>query len=75
MAEWKGSGKISFNTFNTSSSAQTKDVTYERPGEWHDVKCQLKDNGGGVVQVKYWLDGKEVTTHYGKDYVGKAMYL
>lgn len=75
MAEWKGSGKISFNTFNTSSSVQTKDVNYPSPGNWHDVKCQLRDNGSGIVQVKYWLDGVEVTTHYGRDYVGKALYL
>ncbi|KAJ4362934.1 hypothetical protein N0V83_010051 [Neocucurbitaria cava] len=75
MAEWKGSGKISFNTFNTSSSAQTKDVAYPDPGAFHTVKCQLRDNGGGVVQVKYWLDGTEVTTHYGRDYVGKELYL
>ncbi|CAO2652730.1 Nn.00g021410.m01.CDS01 [Neocucurbitaria sp. VM-36] len=75
MAEWKGSGKISFNTFNTSSSAQTKDITYPNPEAWHDIKCQLRDNGGGVVQVKYWMDGVEVTTHYGKDYVGKELYL
>jgi hypothetical protein len=27
------------------------------------------------VQVKYWMDGTEVTTHYGKGYVGKELYL
>ncbi|KAF2824172.1 hypothetical protein CC86DRAFT_326637 [Ophiobolus disseminans] len=75
MAEWKGSGKISFNTFNTSSSAQTKDITYTSPSAWHDIKCQVKDNGGSVAQVKYWMDGTEVTTHYGRDYVGKELYL
>jgi beta-glucanase (GH16 family) len=31
MAEWKGSGKISFNTFNTSSVLSWKDVTYSNP--------------------------------------------
>jgi hypothetical protein len=75
MAEWKGSGKISFNTFNTSSSVQAKDVAYKEPGKWHDIKCQLRDNGNNIVQVKYWMDGTEVTTHYGKDYVGKELYL
>jgi beta-glucanase (GH16 family) len=75
MAEWKGSGKISFNTFNTSTSVQTKDITYDSPNGWHDIKCQVKDNGGNVAQVKYWMDGTEVTTHYGRDYVGKALYL
>lgn len=75
MAEWKGSGKISFNTFNTSSSVQAKDVNYPNPSNWHDIKCQLRDNGNGIVQAKFWLDGTEVTTQYGKDYVGKALYL
>lgn len=75
MAEWKGSGKISFNTFNTSSSVSARDVAYPNPGQWHAVRCQLRDNGGGIVQVKYFLDNVEVTTHYGRDYVGKALWL
>jgi beta-glucanase (GH16 family) len=76
MAEWKGSGKISFNTFNTSSVLQWKDVSYPNPGDFHDIKCQIRDRGNGRdAQVKYWLNGVEVTTHYGKDYVGKPLYL
>lgn len=76
MAEWKGSGKISFNTFNTSSVLQWKDVTYSNPGAFHDIKCQVRDQGNGKdAQVKFWMDGTEVTTHYGKDYVGKPLYL
>jgi beta-glucanase (GH16 family) len=75
MAEWKGSGKISFNTFNTSSAVSTHDVTYPSPSNWHEVKCQVRDHGNGIVQVKYFMDGTEVTTHYGKDYVGKELYL
>jgi hypothetical protein len=75
MAEWKGSGKISFNTFNTSSEVAAKDVAYPKPGEWHEIRCQVRDHGGGAVQVKYWMDGTEVTTHYGKGYVGKELYL
>lgn len=31
IAEWKGSGKISFNTFNTSSQVAAHDVTYPSP--------------------------------------------
>jgi beta-glucanase (GH16 family) len=76
MAEWKGSGKISFNTFNTSSVLQWKDVTYGNPGQFHDIKCIVRDRGNGKdAQVKYFIDGTEVTTHYGKDYVGKPLYL
>ncbi|KAF2705439.1 glycoside hydrolase family 16 protein [Pleomassaria siparia CBS 279.74] len=75
MAEWKGSGKISFNTFNTSSVLSWKDVAYSNPGTFHDIKCQVRDLNGQDVQVKYWLNGVEVTTHYGKDYTGKPLYL
>lgn len=75
MAEWKGSGKISFNSFNTSSEVAAKDIPYPDPAAFHDIKCQLKDNGGGVVQVQYYMDGKMVTTQYARDYVGKEMWL
>ena len=75
MAEWKGSGKISFNTFNTSSVLGWKDVAYSNPGQFHDIRCQLKDMNGKDVQVKYWMNGVEVTTHYGKDYTEKPLYL
>ncbi|KAL5414551.1 hypothetical protein PMIN06_009533 [Paraphaeosphaeria minitans] len=76
MAEWKGSGKISFNTFNTSSILQWKDVGYASPGSFHYIKCQVRDRGNGKdAQVKYFLNDVEVTTHYGKDYVGKPLYL
>jgi beta-glucanase (GH16 family) len=75
MAEWKGSGKVSFNVFNTSSVAATKDVVYKEPGRWHDVKCELHDSGGGAARVRYWLDGQEVVTQYEKGIVGKEMYL
>lgn len=74
LAEWKGSGKISFNTFNTSSQVDAHDVTYPSPGNWHSIKAQLRQHGADV-QVKYFMDGTEVTTQYGKDFVGKAMYL
>ncbi|KAB5516949.1 concanavalin A-like lectin/glucanase domain-containing protein [Coniochaeta sp. 2T2.1] len=76
LAEWKGSGKVSFNTFNTSSQVAAKDVVYERPGEWHSVKAELRALGNGKdVGVKFWLDGRLVTTQVGRGYVGKAMYL
>lgn len=76
MAEWKGDGKISFNTFQTSSDVSTHDITYPSPTAWHTVKCQLKDAGNGVdVQVKFWLDGTEITTQQGNGYIGKAFYL
>ncbi|KAF2877285.1 concanavalin A-like lectin/glucanase domain-containing protein [Massariosphaeria phaeospora] len=75
MAEWKGSGKISFNTFNTSSVLSWKDVQYNDPAQFHDIKCELRDKNGKDTQVKFWMDGKEIATHVGKDYTGKPFYL
>ena len=76
MAEWKGSGKISFNTFNTSSEVRARDVEYPRPGEWHTVLCEVRDVGNGRdVSAKMWMDGKVVETQYGRGFVGKPMYL
>lgn len=76
MAEWKGSGKISFNTFNTSSAVAARDVAYPEPGKWHEIRCDVKAVGGaGNVEVKYWMDGKEMVTQWGKGYVGKELYL
>jgi beta-glucanase (GH16 family) len=74
MAEWKGDGKISFNTFNTSSQVAALDVAYPNPGAWHAIKAELRAQGSDVV-VKFYLDGKLVTTQVGSGYVGKAMYL
>lgn len=75
MAEWKGSGKISFNTFNTSSKVAAKDVNYPKPGEFHSIKTELRDLNGKDVQVKFYMDGELVTTQVGKDFLGVPMYL
>ncbi|KAL5615544.1 hypothetical protein BROUX41_005588 [Berkeleyomyces rouxiae] len=75
MAEWKGSGKISFNTFNTSSEVQALDVDYPNPGEWHKIRCETIDANGKDVQVKFFMDEKLITTQVGKGFVGKAMRL
>ncbi|PSN69377.1 hypothetical protein BS50DRAFT_550187 [Corynespora cassiicola Philippines] len=75
MAEWKGSGKISFNTFNTSSQVATKDIPYPNPDQFHDIKCQVRDINGKDVQAKFWMDGTEVTSQYARDYVGKPLWL
>lgn len=75
LAEWKGSGKISFNTFNTSSIVAAKDVTYPSPGNFHTIKSELRDLNGKDVQIKFYMDGNLVTTQVGKGFVGQAMYL
>ncbi|KAI0015745.1 concanavalin A-like lectin/glucanase domain-containing protein [Xylariomycetidae sp. FL0641] len=75
MAEWKGSGLISFNTFNTSSQVDTHDVDYPDETEWHSIKAQLRDHNNGDVQVKFFMDDVEQTTQYAAGYVGAGMYL
>lgn len=75
LAEWKGSGKISFNTFNTSSQVAARDVAYPSPNDFHAVRCVLWDENGSDVSVRFYLDDKLVTTQVGKGFTGKALYL
>jgi beta-glucanase (GH16 family) len=76
IAEWKGDGKISFNTFNTSSSVTSHDVTYNNPTSVHTVKASLTaESDGRTVKVNFYLDGVLQMTQYGNQYVGKALYL
>jgi hypothetical protein len=75
MAEWKGSGKISFNTFNTSSEVRALDVNYPNPDEFHKIKCETRDINGRDLSVKFYMDDKLVTTQVGRDFVKKPMYL
>lgn len=75
IAEWKGDGKISFNTFNTSSSVAAHDVNYPNPTQSHSVKCEIRDANGKDVEAKFFMDGQEITTQYGAGYIGKSMWL
>ncbi|KAL9108827.1 MAG: hypothetical protein Q9227_006484 [Pyrenula ochraceoflavens] len=76
MAEWKGDGKISFNTFNTSSVVAAHDVDYPDAGDWHTVKAELRDAGNGVhVKTTFYLDGVVQTSQVGAGYVGKGFWL
>ncbi|KAJ4314506.1 hypothetical protein N0V84_008847 [Fusarium piperis] len=75
VAEWKGSGKISFNTFNTSKEVTALDIDYPKPKKWHSVRAELRDENGVDVRVKFFLDGREVTTQYGRGYIGKGLRL
>lgn len=78
VAEWKGTGKVSFNTFNTSSQVAAVDVPYPEPGGWHAVRAEMRSDsagGGKDVTVKFYLDGRLVATQGGRGYVGRGMYL
>lgn len=75
MAEWKGSGKISFNTFNTSSELMWKDVQYQDEAQFHAFRCEIRDVNGRDVNVKFFMDDDLIIEQWGGGYVGKAMYL
>ncbi|KAL4931748.1 uncharacterized protein BDV17DRAFT_279900 [Aspergillus undulatus] len=62
IAEWKGSGKISFNTFNTSGEVTALDVGYINPDDWHSVKAELRDENGADISGNFYLDEELVTT-------------
>ena len=71
----KGSGDISFNTFNTSSEVAATDVPYPNPDEFHDVKAELRDENGSDVSITFYLDGEKVVSQVGVDYVGAGFWL
>ncbi|KAF2094795.1 hypothetical protein NA57DRAFT_79966 [Rhizodiscina lignyota] len=76
IAEWKGDGLISFNTFNTSTVVKADDVAYPNPSSTHTVKAEVRaESDGSTVKVNFYLDGVLQTTQFGADYIGKAMYL
>ncbi|KAJ5988964.1 hypothetical protein N7481_004174 [Penicillium waksmanii] len=75
VAEWKGSGDISFNTFNSSSEVQAKDVEYPSPTDYHRVLAELRDEDGSNVSVNFYLDGTLITTQYASGLVGQPLNL
>lgn len=77
LAEWKGDGKVSFNTFNTSSEVQSYDYAYPTPTTaWHTVLAELRaEDDGTTVKTDFYLNGDLITTQYGNDMVGEPFNL
>jgi galactan endo-beta-1,3-galactanase len=50
-------------------------VTYSNPGDWHSIKCELRDINHKDVQVKFYMDGALQATQIGGGFFGKPMYL
>lgn len=75
VAEWKGDGKISFNTFNTSSSVTAVDIDYPNEDDWHTVKAEIRGEDSSDVSVNFYLDGTLESTQYGSGYIGAGLYL
>ncbi|KAH8648704.1 hypothetical protein BX600DRAFT_475652 [Xylariales sp. PMI_506] len=77
LAEWKGDGLVSFNTFNTSSIVAAKDVTYTTPTTaWHTILAELRaEADGSTVRINFYMNGDLITTQYGSNMVGAPFYL
>ncbi|KUI66997.1 Galactan endo-beta-1,3-galactanase [Cytospora mali] len=77
LAEWKGDGKISFNTFNTSSEVEAFDYTYSTPTTaWHTILAELRaEDDGSTVKINFYINGALITTQYGADMVGEPFYM
>ncbi|KAJ5991823.1 hypothetical protein N7451_007547 [Penicillium sp. IBT 35674x] len=75
IAEWKGTGDISFNTFNTSSVVTADDVDYPDPTEFHTIKAEFRDENGSDVSIKFYLDGTLITEQYASGLTGQPLYL
>lgn len=75
LAEWKGSGDISFNTFNSSSAVEADDVDYPSPTDFHTIKGELRDENGSDVSIAFYLDGTLITTQYASGLVGQPLNL
>lgn len=74
LAEWKGSGKISFNSLGINNQWITKDVAYNS-GSWHTLKMEVRDLNGVDVQTKFYMDGALQATQTGNAMVGKPFWL
>lgn len=77
LAEWKGTGKISFNTFNTSSEVKSYDLAYSTPTTaWHTILAELRaEDDGTTVKTDFYINGDLITTQYGSGMVGEPFNL
>lgn len=77
LAEWKGTGKISFNTFNTSSEVAAQDYDYSTPTTaWHTILVELRaEDDGTTLKASFYINDELYTTQYGDNMVGEPFYM
>ncbi|KAF3769917.1 family 16 glycoside hydrolase [Cryphonectria parasitica EP155] len=77
LAEWKGDGDISFNTFNTSTVVAAQDYAYSTPTTaWHTILVELRpEDDGTTLKAEFYINGDLITTQYGSDMVGEPFYM
>lgn len=77
LAEWKGDGKISFNTFNSSSEVAAEDFTYETPTTaWHTILVELRaEEDDSTLKADFYINEVLFATQYGEKMVGEPFYL
>lgn len=77
LAEWKGDGKISFNTFNTSSVVAAQDFTYSTPTTaWHTILVELRpEDDETTLRADFYINSELFATQYGENMVGEPFYM
>ncbi|KAF8848796.1 glycoside hydrolase family 16 protein [Acephala macrosclerotiorum] len=67
-AEWKGNGKVGFNTFDTSKEVKARNTKYDSPGDWHRFKTEVRDENGRDLAVEFFMDRMEVVRQVGRGF-------
>lgn len=74
LAEWKGNGDISFNTYGMNSVWTTKNVAYSS-STFQTLTMDVLDYNGVDVQTKFYMNGALQSTQIGKGMVGQPLWL
>lgn len=75
IAEWKGSGNISFNSLGVQGPWSSYNVNYPDPECFHQVHVKVRDYNGADVQIKFFVDGALQTTQLGEGMVEQPFWL
>lgn len=77
LAEWKGYGRISFNTYNSTKEITGQDFDYPKPSTaWHTILVELRaEDDDSTLKIDFHINGEQYTTQYGGNMVGQPFYL
>ena len=74
LAEWKGNGDISFNSYGMDKVWITKNVPYSS-SSFQTLTMTVLDLNGVDVQTKFYMNGVLQSTQTGKSMVGQPFWL
>ncbi|MGW6441631.1 glycoside hydrolase family 16 protein [Lentzea sp. NPDC055074] len=75
ILEFKGDNRNWFNTFRTSSDVSSSIVGVSSPGSWHTYRAWITKVNGTDVDIHYYLDGRWIAKHTGRNFAGKPLWL